>query len=76
MRNRSKIRVARSRMHRYIHRMGITDIVLLLGLSAIWGSSFIFIRYLVPLIGPVATADIRMFLAGALLVILFLAFRF
>jgi len=76
MRNRSKIRVAVGMTRRYSHRMAITDILLLLGLSAIWGSSFIFIRYLVPLIGPVATADIRMFLAGAVLVVLFLAIRF
>ncbi|MFI5369204.1 MAG: DMT family transporter, partial [Spirochaetia bacterium] len=55
---------------------GITDLLLLLGLSAIWGSSFIFIRYLAPLIGPVATADFRMLLAGAALVLVFLAIRF
>ncbi|HYW82890.1 MAG TPA: EamA family transporter, partial [Spirochaetia bacterium] len=72
----SKIRVAVPRCRRYIHRMGITDLLLLLGLSAIWGSSFIFIRYLAPLIGPVATADFRMLLAGAALVLVFLAIRF
>jgi len=56
--------------------MGITDILLLLGLSAIWGSSFIFMRYLAPLIGPVATADMRMFVAGVALALFFLAIRF
>jgi drug/metabolite transporter (DMT)-like permease len=56
--------------------MGITDILLLLGLSAIWGISFIFMRYLAPLIGPVATADMRMFLAGVVLALFFIAIRF
>jgi drug/metabolite transporter (DMT)-like permease len=54
----------------------MTDMILLLGLSAIWGSSFIFMRYLAPLIGPVATADSRMFLAGVALALFFLAIRF
>ncbi len=56
--------------------MTSTSVFLLLLLSAIWGSSFIFIRYLAPLIGPVATADFRMFLAGVALVLFFLATRF
>ena len=51
-------------------------VLLLLLLSAIWGSSFIFIRYLSPLIGPVATADFRMLLAGIALVIFFFVTRF
>ena len=50
--------------------------VLLLTLSAIWGGSFIFMRYLAPLIGPVATADARMLLAGLALMAFFLAIRF
>jgi len=52
------------------------DILLLLVLSAIWGSSFIFMRYLAPLIGPIATADMRMFIAGVCLVIFFAVTRF
>jgi drug/metabolite transporter (DMT)-like permease len=56
--------------------MATIDILLLLALSAIWGSSFIFMRYLAPLIGPVATADMRMFIAGVFMVLLFLAIRF
>jgi drug/metabolite transporter (DMT)-like permease len=56
--------------------MGMGDILLLLALSAIWGSSFIFMRYLAPVIGPVATADMRMFLAGVVLAVFFLAIRF
>jgi drug/metabolite transporter (DMT)-like permease len=49
--------------------VGTIDIILLLVLSAIWGSSFIFMRYLAPLIGPIATADMRMFIAGVCLVV-------
>jgi drug/metabolite transporter (DMT)-like permease len=56
--------------------MKAIDVALLVLLSAIWGSSFIFMSYLAPLIGPVATADMRMFLAGAALVAYFLATRF
>jgi drug/metabolite transporter (DMT)-like permease len=60
----------------YIACMPTIDMLLLLALSAIWGSSFIFMRYLAPLIGPVATADMRMFIAGLFLVLFFLAVRF
>jgi drug/metabolite transporter (DMT)-like permease len=56
--------------------MGTIDILLLLALSAIWGSSFIFMRYLAPLIGPIATADMRMLFAGLCLVAFFAATRF
>jgi drug/metabolite transporter (DMT)-like permease len=56
--------------------MPTIDVFLLLALSAIWGSSFIFIRYLAPLIGPVATADMRMLIAGLFLALFFLAVRF
>ncbi len=56
--------------------MATIDVLLLLVLSAIWGSSFIFIRYLAPIIGPVATADARMLFAGAALVLFFLFTRF
>jgi len=52
------------------------DILLLGTLSAIWGGSFIFMRYLAPLIGPVATADSRMLLAGIVLVAAFAAARY
>jgi drug/metabolite transporter (DMT)-like permease len=61
---------------RHTLHMPTVDVVLLLVLSGIWGSSFIFIRYLAPIIGPVATADARMLLAGAALVLFFLATRF
>lgn len=55
--------------------MATLDVILLLALSAIWGASFIFIRWLAPLVGPVATADLRMLIAGVALVIFFLAAR-
>lgn len=56
--------------------MSLVDILLLLSLSAIWGSSFMFMRYLAPLIGPVTTADARLFIAGLFLVLLFAIMRF
>jgi drug/metabolite transporter (DMT)-like permease len=56
--------------------MAAFDVVLLVALSAIWGSSFVFMRVLAPLIGPVATADLRMLVAGIVLVAGFLAARF
>ncbi|MGO9412667.1 MAG: DMT family transporter [Spirochaetia bacterium] len=51
--------------------MATIDILLLLALSAIWGSSFIFMSFLAPIIGPVATADMRMFFAGVVLALFF-----
>ncbi len=56
--------------------MAIIDILLLVLLSAIWGSSFMFMRYLAPIIGPVATADARVLIAGLFLVALFALMRF
>jgi len=61
---------------RYRDRMAAVDVLLLLALSAIWGSSFIFIRWLAPIIGPLATADARMLIAGVALVLFFLITRF
>jgi drug/metabolite transporter (DMT)-like permease len=52
--------------------MATLDLLLLLALSGIWGSSFIFMRALAPVIGPVATADARMFIAGAALAAFYL----
>ncbi len=43
------------------------DYVLLITLSAIWGSSFIFMRVLAPALGPVVTADMRLLIAGLVL---------
>jgi len=56
--------------------MPSVDIVLLLVLSAVWGGSFIFMRHLAPLIGPLATADMRMLIAGVALTALFLVVGF
>jgi drug/metabolite transporter (DMT)-like permease len=56
--------------------MATIDIVLLLALSAIWGSSFMFMRFLAPLVGPVATADMRMLIAGLVLLAWFAVTRF
>ena len=49
--------------------MRISDLVRLIVLAAIWGFSFIFIRVLAPVIGPVMTATFRVFLAGVALMI-------
>jgi drug/metabolite transporter (DMT)-like permease len=48
--------------------MDIKNIGLLIALSAIWCSSFIFMRYLSPLLGAVITADLRLLIAGLFLV--------
>src|SRR5947207_1062126 len=36
-------------------------------LAAIWGASFLFVRIAAPVIGPVATADLRMLIGGGAL---------
>jgi drug/metabolite transporter (DMT)-like permease len=43
------------------------DWLRLLLLAAIWGGSFIFMRVLAPVLGPIVTADVRVLLAGAVL---------
>jgi drug/metabolite transporter (DMT)-like permease len=40
------------------------DVVRLLALGAIWGASFLFMRIVAPVLGPFATADSRMLVAG------------
>ena len=40
------------------------DVVRLLALGAIWGASFLFMRIVAPVLGPIATADLRMLVAG------------
>jgi drug/metabolite transporter (DMT)-like permease len=44
------------------------DVARLLALAAIWSASFVFLRVLVPSLGPVWTASLRLVLAGAVLV--------
>jgi drug/metabolite transporter (DMT)-like permease len=56
--------------------MNPASILRLLALSAIWGSSFIFMRYLAPILGPVVTADMRVLIAGAALAGFFAVTRF
>jgi len=56
--------------------MSALQAALLLALSAIWGSSFMFMRYLSPIVGPLLTADMRMLLAGIFLLVLFAATGF
>ena len=51
--------------------MCIIDAVLLFVLAGIWGSSFAFMRFLSPLIGPVATIVVRMMVAGIALAAFF-----
>ena len=48
--------------------MTAADAARLVALAAIWGASFLFIRIAAPAIGPIATADLRMLIAGAALV--------
>jgi|SRR6266404_5391596 len=43
------------------------DAARLVALAAIWGASFLFIRIAAPVIGPAATADVRMLIAGGTL---------
>ena len=47
--------------------MRLADAARLLTLAALWGASFLFIRIAAPAIGPVATADVRMLIAGGAL---------
>lgn len=47
------------------------DAARLIVLAAIWGGSFIFMRILAPVLGPVVTADLRVLIAGVALIIYF-----
>lgn len=47
------------------------DVARLVALAAIWGGSFLFIRITAPVIGPAATADWRMLIAGIALAVYF-----
>ena len=48
--------------------MRSADVARLVALAAIWGASFIFLRVLAPVLGPVITAALRVLIAGAALV--------
>lgn len=56
--------------------MRVQDIVRLVALAAIWGSSFIFFRVLAPVLGPVLTAASRVLIAGAALILYCIIIRF
>ena len=47
--------------------MTLADVQRLVLLSAIWGSSFIFFRVISPVLGPVWTAELRVLIAGLVL---------
>jgi drug/metabolite transporter (DMT)-like permease len=49
--------------------MGLADITRLLSLAAIWGASFIFMRVAAPPLGPIATAEVRVLMAGITLLV-------
>jgi drug/metabolite transporter (DMT)-like permease len=52
------------------------DLAALLALAAIWGGSFIFMRFLSPILGPVATTGARVLVAGLVLWAVYAASRF
>ena len=49
--------------------MRIGDLARLLALATIWSLSFVFLRVLVPQLGPVWTATLRVLIAGVALVV-------
>ena len=55
--------------------MRLADLARLLALAAIWSASFVFIRVLVPPLGPVWLAALRLLVAGAMLVLWLAATR-
>src|SRR5262245_22447881 len=48
--------------------MRAIDLARLIALAAIWGASFLFMRLAVPPLGPIGTAEVRVLLAGVILV--------
>lgn len=56
--------------------MRLVSLLQLVILAAIWGSSFIFMRVLAPVLGPIATADFRVMIAGLVLMVYFYFIRF
>jgi drug/metabolite transporter (DMT)-like permease len=48
--------------------MNTKDLLRLLTLAALWGGSFIFMRVVAPVLGPLITADLRVLIAGIVLV--------
>lgn len=53
-----------------------SDVVRLVILAAIWGGSFIFMRIVAPVLGPILTADLRVLIAGTVLLAYYRLIRF
>jgi drug/metabolite transporter (DMT)-like permease len=47
--------------------VALIDLAALLALAAIWGGSFIFMRFLAPILGPITTTGARVLVAGLVL---------
>lgn len=56
--------------------MRLINVIQLISLAAIWGGSFIFMRIVVPVLGPLVTADIRVLLGGFGLLVYFAIIKF
>lgn len=56
--------------------MDFKNLMRLVCLAAIWGGSFIFIRVLAPVLGPIMTADLRLLIGGGALLVYFRAIGF
>ncbi|HEX6705273.1 MAG TPA: DMT family transporter [Albitalea sp.] len=56
--------------------MRLTDWIRLTVLGAVWGASFIFMRVLAPVLGPVFTTEVRVATGGLTLLLYFLIIRF
>ncbi len=48
------------------------DLIRLISLAAIWGVSFLFMRIIAPVLGPIWTADLRVGIAGVLMLVFML----
>ncbi len=56
--------------------MQFSDLLRLVGSAAVWGFSFIFMRVIAPVLGPIATANFRVLIAGVAMSIYFLVIGF
>jgi drug/metabolite transporter (DMT)-like permease len=56
-------------------RMKLLDIIQLLILAALWGGSFLFLRIAAPIIGPIWLIEIRVLLAGLVLLLFTIRFQ-
>ena len=58
-----------------IRIMRRADFLRLIALAAIWGASFLFMRIIAPVLGPLWTTEIRVAVAGAVMLLFLLAGR-